>query len=578
MISAVLSADAKPAAAVDARRVLFVSLDGLGYQNLTSNPVTSREMKTLRRLAKRGFLAPMQTTFPSKTAAGHAALFTGAWGGVNGIYSNTNPRLGHALTDTISGYRSESLTADPIWTTASNQGVSSVAYQATQMYPFNERSTGSAVTLNGYQSWTMAPARVISAKDLKDPDEWIDGPLRFTIRREPQGLRIGFGEANSSVLVRHVPTETAGPRKRPLARHFSEPLTVEANGIRTAVYFRLFEYSPNDFLLYRTAAQEAAAHGLTFDLAAETGPFVPNSATSLYTRGAFGKRLADGGDGTAERRYLETFELVVRQETRQMLALDRHLKPRLFVGYYPVVDDMEHTWFGLSGTGFSAIDAYRAWGFAALDEGLAQLVKPFLHRRDIIVFASDHGMAANTHEVRMPILLRDLGFDNKQVVANATCLFVNSTSWKQGTVEPLAKSELVKTLQSKLAATGYFTRFYLGPEMAARYGHRGPTAPELCFDLKPGYYFSEASRGKDAVVPYPHPRGEHGFDPLRPEMQSYVLISGVKLRSHPMARQVDGVPTIEELLGIRPAASVQGVSLLHPSADTPSPSPHPLLP
>ncbi|BDC51348.1 hypothetical protein F183_A36640 [Bryobacterales bacterium F-183] len=528
-------------------------------------------MKTLHRLAKRGFVAPLQTTFPSKTAAGHAALFTGAWGSVNGIYSNTNPRPGYALADTISGYRSESLAADPIWTTASSQGISSVVYQATQMYPFSERSTGKAVTINGYQSWTIAPARVISAKDLKSSSEWVDGPLRFTIQREPQGLRVGFG--TQTVLVRHVPTETKGPRNRELARHFSAPLPVEANGIRTAVYFRLFEYSPTDFLLYRTPAQEAAAQGLTFDLATETGPFVPNSATSLYTRSAFGKLIHEGGDGTAERRYLETFELVVRQETRQMLALNRHFNPRLFIGYYPVVDDMEHTWYGLSATGFKAIDPYRAWAFAALDEGLAQLTAPFANRRDAIVFASDHGMSANTHEIRMPVLLKQLGFDPETVVPNATCFFLNTTRWKQGTLDPAATSTLLRSLEEKLAATGYFTRFYSAAEMSARYGHKGQASPELCFDLKPGYYFSESARATEAVLQYPHPRGEHGFDPLRPEMQSFVLVSGITPRKQLMARQVDVAPTVAELLQIAPAATTQGVSLLHTRSAT-SPSPY----
>ena len=67
-------------------RVLLVSLDGLGYQNLTNPQGPGRELTTLHRLAGNGLIAPMQTSFPSKTSAGHAALFTGAWADVNGIY------------------------------------------------------------------------------------------------------------------------------------------------------------------------------------------------------------------------------------------------------------------------------------------------------------------------------------------------------------------------------------------------------------------------------------------------------------------------------------------------------------
>jgi hypothetical protein len=313
-------------------RVLFVSLDGLGYQNLTQD-AAGRELTTLHHLASKGVIAPLQTTFPSKTAAGHAALFTGAWSGVSGIFSNTNPRTPktqYSLKETLTGFRSETLRAEALWTTAARQGVPAAAYQATQLYPFTPESTGSATSWNGYQSWTIAPQRVITEKDVNAAGFLKDGPLEFQIVRIAGGLRVSF--ASSSVVVRPAPVETVSPRGgRKLARHFSEPLWVEANGIRTGVYFRLFAFTPTSFLLFRTPAQELAVANPKpgFDLQQATGPFVPNSATSIYERGGFGPRLHEGGTGEAERRYLETLELVVRQISLQTAAIDRELKPRL---------------------------------------------------------------------------------------------------------------------------------------------------------------------------------------------------------------------------------------------------------
>jgi predicted AlkP superfamily pyrophosphatase or phosphodiesterase len=548
-------------------RVLLISLDGLGYQNLTNPKGPGRELKTLHRLAHRGLIAPLQTSFPSKTSAGHAALFTGAWAGGNGIFSNTNPRQPrsqYALRETITGFRSETLTAEPIWTAAARQGVSAVAYQSTQLYPFNERSAGKAVAVNGYQSWTIAPARVLRAADLKGGTEWKDGPLTFRVERLAKGLRISFG--SNSVDVSWMAPETAGPRNRPLARHFSEPLWVEANGIRTGVYFRLFEFSPGDFLLYRTSAQELAHSGeLSFDLQAETGPFVGNSATGLYERGEFGRILPQGGDGTAERRYLETMELCVRQLTRQTVALIRKQHPRLMVGYYPVIDDIEHAWYGLSATGTAAVDAFRAHAYAALDEGLRQVVATYHLKRDAVLFTSDHGMAANTHEIRMSALLSELGFPREQVVPNVSCLFINTADWKSGVVDPATKPALVAALEQKLrgAAGGrLFTRFYHADALAERFGLKGPNAPDLCFDMKSGYYPVESAR-TPAIAPYPYPKGEHGFDPTRPDMQSYLIASGRGIaRQMPPCgdcyRAIDVSPTIAAILKLTTPPGTQG--------------------
>ena len=104
-----------------AQRVLVISLDGFGYRALTKDAAT-KDMPALRALMARGVARPMQPAFPSTTANSHIALATGAWGDVNGKHANSHPvlpRKDHTSFERASGFRTEGLTAEPVWVTAS---------------------------------------------------------------------------------------------------------------------------------------------------------------------------------------------------------------------------------------------------------------------------------------------------------------------------------------------------------------------------------------------------------------------------------------------------------------------------
>src|SRR5690606_7220891 len=64
--------------------------------------------------------------FPSVTAPGHASIWTGAYGNVNGVAANSQPilpRPEHTLLELESGYSSQTLRAEPIWLAARSEGV-----------------------------------------------------------------------------------------------------------------------------------------------------------------------------------------------------------------------------------------------------------------------------------------------------------------------------------------------------------------------------------------------------------------------------------------------------------------------
>jgi type I phosphodiesterase/nucleotide pyrophosphatase len=103
--------------------------------------------------------------FPSTAAKPHVALFTGAYGNVNGISANSNPvapRASPTFLERSVGFRSAGLTAESLWAAAARQGVKTVAYQVTQAYPFIPLNTAPSapvppVVVNGCQTSSIAP-------------------------------------------------------------------------------------------------------------------------------------------------------------------------------------------------------------------------------------------------------------------------------------------------------------------------------------------------------------------------------------------------------------------------------------
>jgi predicted AlkP superfamily phosphohydrolase/phosphomutase len=119
-------------------RLIVLSWDGAGDW-IVDRLLEEGALPNLAALARRGVAAAFSVpSYPSKTAASHAALWTGCWGDVNGITGNNPiypPATGHSLLETRSGYSSEALSAEPFWVTAAKKGRRVVVLSATQSYP-----------------------------------------------------------------------------------------------------------------------------------------------------------------------------------------------------------------------------------------------------------------------------------------------------------------------------------------------------------------------------------------------------------------------------------------------------------
>ena len=592
-----------------------------------------RGAKTLRGIAARGVMARgMIQAFPTITPAGHAALWTGAYGDVSGIITSGNtvlPRSEHTAFERRSGYDADLLRAEPIWAAAARQGIKVVAHQATQNYPFVEQTTAPnaatpPILVSGYGPGNIERDGVIRPANVtpEDAGEWRPAlprsslPVRAfkwsvrnitfhgamvaeqTAARGYTAIYVAADPRGPRVRIQPHATENIPPPGRALARYFSQglPLTAGRKNVPTVAYFRLFELARDgsDFLIYQPYIHELAFYDGTASsmqvveaVLKQAGGFIGNGPGYLYEDGKLGKQVYDGGDGTAERRYLEGMELVIRQLNRLTAWFNNRYSPRLLVDYCPYPDEMDHTWYGLVRTDVTGIapnvasrmQEFRRWGYAAIDTRVA-LLNSLAGPRGHIIFVSDHGMSPIKKEVSINIALREAGLlftnDNNQIETARTqavhlksCILVNTTDWKGGIVAIEKRKEVVDRAEQALRNVRdpqtnqpVFTAFFRPEDYQEKLGIGGPAGGDLYFELAPGFTTSDRTTG-EMVTTLKVPDATHGFLSTRPEMLASFIARGPRLpRRAQIAtiRSIDVAPLVADLLGISPPAQAKGKS------------------
>jgi hypothetical protein len=523
--------------AAAAQRVVLVSFDGLGHQILTTDPV-AKELAFFQALRKSGTtFEGVQPHFPSTTANSHAAIWTGAYGNVNGITYNSQPllpRASHTFTDREVGFRSTQLQAEPIWVTAARQGKTAVAHQATQMYPFTSVNTHKgAVTTNGYQTRMIAPYTVIET-----PSTWESAQLRFNATILESGLRVCV-ERGGCVAVER----TGG---------FSAPLMLPGD-LPLAAHYRLFGGK-----LLQTHIQELALHDgerrndtIVREMIAEEGAFVPNGATQLL---ATNKLTAD--------EYLETVEFQIRQATRHARWLNHRFRPDLMISYVPFPDETDHRWLGLDRAGDEDARRNRTRVYRALEQA-SQDFASMASGEDTLIFTSDHGMTPYRKTLNVGAVLRKAGLADR-VTPLYYSVLVNTRDWKDGVAE--SREGVLARVREALAAVRdadteqpVVTGFFTPAEHGERYGIGGPAGGDLYFDVLPGYAASDL-KGDDVVVER-GAGGTHGFLPSRDDMLAICVARGPGFRPGaklPLIRSIQIAPMIAGILGIDPPSSATG--------------------
>lgn len=453
------SATAQQAAptATPPAKLIMVSWDGAADW-VVDRLLAEGQMPNLAALAARGVAADYSlTAYPSKTAVGHAAAFTGCWPACNGIVDNyvpLAPLAEHTPLEKRSGFASASLMAEPLYVTAARAGKKVVVLSATQSHPAEPHVAAlqaagipaeNFLAFSGFE-YPLAPGHMVEAGQLEPAGrEWgrlrrrgaLQGQLEVAEETfyllaydDPEDPTSGL----DTVLVRqHSPdarqaTASAVLKPRPPSDSltdggppgWSQPLWVHSGEQQGATFFRLFELAPDGsrLALYQSAVSGRGGSAPDAEAAAylEAYPGFHDDPFPAYEAGIFGLPLMAGGDGTAEQRVLE----LVAHDTQMLIegtrfALERWHPDALF-HYSPMADSAGHIWVGLLDPQSpchqpelaAKVWPYYARVFQLLDEWLGATVKA-APPETIYALFSDHGMEGIGRHVYVNRVLEDAG-------------------------------------------------------------------------------------------------------------------------------------------------------------------------
>ena len=463
------AADAPPA---EARRAILLSIDSFSEDRMLRT-LDSSAIPAIVRLFSQGACAQYaRPAFPSVTAPGHAALWTGAYGDVSGIAGNWQPRLPrdrHTLVEGGSGFLAAALRAEPFWITAGAAGAIAVGHHVTQApdapgYPAVDGEPDAALAaararaiatlasrnvhvVNGYnrrlagdtaitervappspaRPWAGAE-RLGSALPLleiawKAGDDslfaLLHGNSAYT-----HALVATRRDASGGVSVAAAPVRRDLPAAGDLARHFSEPLEIPVDQGAAAAFarFRLFALAPDasSFILFQPAIHvvEANRPDVAAAYARAVRGWVGNGAGYFLDAGGFGPTIPNGGDGSAEAMYLESLENVTLRSMEGSEWAWRTIGARVLLDYFSAGDELDHRYYGYldasspkhDPTLAARIQEVRQRGWRLVDLRLAHLRRLVGDDPGAALFVSgDHGMRATWRQFRPNLALMNVG-------------------------------------------------------------------------------------------------------------------------------------------------------------------------
>jgi predicted AlkP superfamily phosphohydrolase/phosphomutase len=564
----------------------------------------SGQLPNLAKLIEGGaFADDVIPCFPSLTAPAFASLWTGAPPRITGISGNRVPRLPRSqftILESSAGFNNALLQAEPLWASAERGGRRVVVTHV----PFGGDKSDRGVHFQGYrgiagrdgvindrtskpqpaQSWENLPSSVVPPLETT----FTIGASRFygLLIDDPSDPQKGY----DTLLVatardgKEVKAKLKGEPAGPGGELFwSKPIDVKTNDRRdAAVYLRLFDLKPDGgvFLLFFTRpAREIVSRPDLVDTANSVSrAFIGNGANPLYNQGSLGPTLPNGGDGTAEARYLETVSFAQHQlaETNRW-ALEQ-LPWDLFVAYTPFPDEAEHMWRGFLEPGLPGFrqdiadrlrpllqQVYR------LSDELLGLLMTYRTENTIVALISDHGMEGTHRLVAINKLLQEKGIlavDERGRVdlartkaiypaINNGYLLINSTDRKGGIVSPEERDDLIQRIRELLfeirdGERQVVTGVYNAQTDGDAKGIGGESGGDIYIDLLPGYE-PDPKLGAAELVAKREPHGMHGFNPLRPSMRTIMVLNGPGVQAGYQLRGVrivDFAPTLAELLKV----------------------------
>ena len=228
----------------------------------------------------------------------------------------------------------------------------------------------------------------------------------------------------------------------------------------------------------------------------------------------------------------------------EWLRLPPERRPHVITLYFSDVDSASHR-NPIAGTGVAGAVTSVDKSLGALLDGLDTL-----ENRDnvLLLLTSDHGMA-DTAAVRT-VQLGDL-IDTRGLRPG----FSGPVTTLHVSPEAGPSSAVRDRINAKLRSG----RAYLRQELPERYHFRNtPRGGDIVIVMDEGWMMATSIINRGLIQ---QEWGEHGWDPDLPSMKAIFLISGPGIRKGatiPEVQNVDVYPLMTELLGLRPAAGLDG--------------------
>ncbi len=607
-------------------KVVLISWDGAPNW-VIRDMVRDGKLPGLARIMADGFRADgMQPAYPSKTAVGHASIFTGTWPDIHGVSNNSVPLLPRSENGpdkTIRGFDSAALQAEPLIVTAARQGKRVVSLSSTQSYPSDKwvkqlAPLGLEKKLSIYSGFESQISKntMLDASRFKPVSLWKDA--QHAGSNQPLGTTVDVGETRLDLLLVDDPADSTKGFDTVLVRTgaagavqaikakaasgeltaWSKPIAVRKGDMAGNTFVRAFTLSPDaaDVAILLRSANAIKGHSSAAEekdyLATYTGFHA--DAWFDFQDGLLGTPIYDGGTGDAEARAVELVRFDLSLLTRGLLHMAARHKPDLITHYTPQIDSAGHTLMAFLDPSLPGHDPKLAAKIRPYYEDVIKLHDQWvgtaydaLSKDYAFIIVSDHGMEGTNRKVYINKILVDAGLaavdasgklDTKRSKIFAPSwgefgLVVNDTTWKGGMVRPGERAAVIEAATNALltardpqSGTQIIRAVFDSAEIR-HLGLGGVNGQDVYLDFAKGYAPSSSmSKTVASVITDLGGSGVHGFLPLRDKMQAicYVGGKGVQARGELRGvRQIDIHPTVCELLGITPSRLAVGRSLLH---------------
>jgi predicted AlkP superfamily phosphohydrolase/phosphomutase len=585
-----------PSAALPSRtksRVVLYALEGVqpealeGYLGLGTMP-------NLARLAERGVTAAyVELTDPALSAPSFASLSTGAFPGETGMVSDRFRVPGEAFSARQAALQQLASGPETVWRTAMRHGLET----ATVFWPsssMDEPALQADYMVLAAESDAPSSQHVVA---LSEPGEWIDAPVSATPMQEGS-LRIGSSHDGTLAEFQVLAVDQAddGPggfdlvildRDRDLSNgHVQIPLGEWAPvsvspRLHSGAYFCFTSSDSLTVTVYQSNV--SYVRGRPQGLVQEVNDlgFPPPAADGKALRRAW----------LSPEHYYEMIRHRVEWMTEVLLHVYGTYQPDLLLTAQDALascsqlrasgDEGEdlHTL-----TSAAAQESYSRRSYALVDASLAPLLSEIDLSDTVFLMVSAAAMMPVHSNVYLNTILRDIELQSwrggtvnqNQTAAVALAsggsahIYLNLQGRdRPGIVNPEdyegLQQRIVDALRETLSAEGepLFARIQVHQELS-RLHLDSRNSGDVYVQASPGYLLSDEVGQEEFLLPS-QVGAAGGYDSGLPGMRGSLIAAGDGLARGtriPALHVVDIAPTIADVLGVRPPATVRGGSLV----------------